>query len=792
MARLAAAARRQAREVGPEVHLPYLRHATPHVVALSTRALITCLRIEGVSFETRDPAELNDLHAKLNLTLRNIADERLAIWSHVVRRRARSQPVPGFHSAFARELDGDYHARLSAQNLYRNELTLTLVWHPGRDAAERASALLAKLRRARAANDELDLASLKKLEDATRTVLAALNPYSPTRLGLYERDGIVFSQTAEFLHELVSGEPLPVPLVHGPIGPLLYTNRLIFGRETVEIRGADASRYAGMFGLKEYPASTKPGLLNGLLSAPMELVAAQSFAFMSKSEAKAVMTRKQNQLLSANDPAASQIGDLDLALDDLESGRFAMGDHHLSVLVRGDTPAALLETMARGRRILADAGAVVAREDLGLEAAYWAQLPGLFRYRARAGAITSRNFAALAPLHTYPSGQADGTHWGPAVACLKTASGSPYHFAFHVGDLGNTFVCGPSGSGKTVFITFALAQAERLGARLVLFDKDRGADIAIRALGGTYLTLKNGIPTGCAPLRRLDLTPTNLAFLSRLVRRLVAVEGRPISAVDEARIDAGLLALRDLPPEERSFAALRVFLGQRDPEGIGARLERWCSGGPLGWVLDCDADRISTDTPALGFDMTEVLDDPQVRTPLMMVLFHRIEELIDGRRIVIAIDEFWKALGDEAFRGLANDGLKTIRKKNGVMVFGTQSPRDALASPIAHTIVEQCPTQAFFPNPRGQASDYVDGFHLSRREFHLVKEELSNESRRFLLRQGRHAVVAELDLAGLDDHLAVLSGRTATVELADRLRAEVGDDPQAWLPLFHQRRKDLA
>ncbi|MCE4226360.1 VirB4 family type IV secretion/conjugal transfer ATPase [Methylobacterium sp. C25] len=779
------------REVGPAAHLPYLSHATEHVVTLATRALITCIRIEGVSFETADPAELNDLHAKLNLALRNVADERLALWTHVVRRRSQDYPTGRFRSGFARDLDAAYRERLTAQDLYRNDLTLTLVWHPGRDRAERAIGLLARLGRARAANDELDTGALKKLEDATRDVVAALAPYGPSRLGLYERDGVVFSQVSEFLHELVSGEPLPVPLIHGPIGPALYTNRLIFGREAIEIRGAGRSHFAGMFGLKEYPATTRPGLLDGLLAAPMELVVTHSFAFLSKHEAKAVMTRKQNQLLSSNDPAASQIGDLDTALDDLESGRFVMGDHHVSVLVRADSPAALLETMARGRRILADAGAVVAREDLGLEAAYWAQCPGLFRYRARAGAITSRNFAALSPFHTYPSGRADGIHWGAAVACLKTASGAPYHFSFHVGDLGNTFVCGPSGSGKTVFIAFALAQAEKLGCQLVLFDKDRGAELAIRALGGTYLALRSGHPTGCAPLKRLELTPENLAFLGRLVRQLVSSEDRPLSTVDEGRIDAGLLALRDLPREERSFSALRVFLGQRDPEGIGARLERWCQGGPLGWVLDNDADAISLDASTLGFDMTEVLDDATVRTPLMMVLFHRVEDLIDGRRILIAIDEFWKALGDEAFRALANDGLKTIRKKNGAMLFGTQSPRDALASPIAHTIVEQCPTQVFFPNPRGQAADYIDGFHLSRREYRLVKEDLSNESRRFLVKQGRHAVVAELDLSGLEDHLAVLSGRTATVELLDRLRAEMGDEPATWLPAFHAQRRTL-
>jgi len=126
-----------------------------------------------------------------------------------------------------------------------------------------------------------------------------------------------------------------------------------------------------------------------------------------------------------------------------------------------------------------------------------------------------------------------------------------------------------------------------------------------------------------------------------------------------------------------------------------------------------------------------------------------------------------------------------------VMVFGTQSPRDALASPIAHTIVEQCPTQVFFPNPRGQPSDYIEGFHLTRTEFGLIREDLAPESRRFLVKQGHHAVVAELDLSSMGDALAVLSGRTATVELLDRIRSEVGDDPATWMPRFQQQRKEL-
>ncbi|MBU2154085.1 MAG: transporter, partial [Alphaproteobacteria bacterium] len=225
--------------------------------------------------------------------------------------------------------------------------------------------------------------------------------------------------------------------------------------------------------------------------------------------------------------------------------------------------------------------------------------------------------------------------------------------------------------------------------------------------------------------------------------------------------------------------------------GVGARLDRWRRGGALGWALDGEADALALNARFMGFDMTHLLDAAEVRTPVMMYLFHRLQALVDGRRLVIDIDEFWKALGDEAFRGLAEDGLKTFRKQNAVMVFGTQSPADVLRSPIAHTILEQCATKIFLPNPHASERDYIDGFGLTQREYALVREELSASDHRFLIKQGLNSVVVELDLTGLDDALAVLSGRAETVDLLERIRAIHGDDPGDWLEPFHQARRQL-
>ena len=774
-----------ARDLDPRGALPYARHVTGEIIGLDTQALMMTFQLDGASFETADVRDLNDCHAKLNGAWRNLANDHLAVWHHLVRRRHEGFPDGAFRSDFAGDLDTQYRTRLGATQMFVNELYVTLVLHPGRDATERAGAWIAKRRRSDADEEE----AVRRLQDAGRDLAQYLSRYGVRTLGLYERDGAWFSEPLEMLRLVLTGRRERVPLIRGHLGAAIYSARVIFGREALEIRDAADARFAGIFGVKEYPAVTRPGLWNGLLSARFAFVASQSFTFLSKTAARAVMERKQNQMLSARDRAASQIAGLGDALDDLMSNRFAMGDHQASVLVYGDDPRHLADNLSSARALLADSGLVTAREDLALEAAFWAQFPGNFSRRVRPAAITSRNFAALAPFHTHPAGRAEGNHWGPAVALLRTSAGSPFHFNFHVGDLGHTFICGPSGSGKTVVQNFMLAALEKFGAQQVFIDKDRGAEIFVRACGGTYLTLRNGEPTGFAPLKALDFTPGNAAFLGQLIRQLVGAAERPLSVQEEHAIDQAIVALGPLSPRQRSLSALRALLGQRDASGVGARLEKWCRGGALGWVLDNEDDALGLDARFLGFDMTHVLDNAEVRTPMMMYLFHRLAALVDGRRLVIDIDEFWKALGDEAFRGLAQDGLKTYRKQNAFMVFGTQSPADVLRSPIAHTILEQCATKIFLPNAHAAERDYNEGFGLTRREFVLVREELAPESRQFLIKQGFNSVVAELRLDGLDDQLAVLSGRTETVDLLDRIRARVGDDPKDWLEPFHRERR---
>src|SRR5436190_6604052 len=254
-------------------------------------------------------------------------------------------------------------------------------------------------------------------------------------------------------------------------------------------------------------------MLDELLRLPFELTVSQSFGFVERQAALGRMNLALRRMRSAEDEAVSLRADLSSAKDEVAAGRAGFGEHHRTIAVRSDSPAGVDEGVAETQAALADLGIIAVREEIAIEPAFWAQFPGNFKYIARRGLVSTGNFAGLASGHNFPLGQAEGNHWGEAVTLLETTAAGPYYFNFHQGDLGNFTVIGPSGSGKTVVMNFLLAQARKLNPRIIFFDKDRGAELFIRAIGGQYDRLRPGEPSGLNPLQLPD-TPANRQFLS--------------------------------------------------------------------------------------------------------------------------------------------------------------------------------------------------------------------------------------------------------------------------------------
>ena len=311
-------------EVDASAFIPYSSHVTQNTVKLDGGDYIQIIRLQGAAHESADIQDINLWHEQLNNFMRNIASPHVAVWSHVVRREYGEYPDGEFMPGFCRDFNDKYRQSLSRQRMLVNELYLTMVYRPQPVKFNTVFDWFGK------DNDQVlrekQLEEIQTLNNLGGAALASLDRYGPERLGCYQHNGVMFSEVLEFLAFLVDGEWRRFPLPRAEIKDILCTSRPFFGKGgLMALAGPMRTQYAAILAIQDYLANTFPGILNGLLSLPFELVLTQSFTFLSKANALARMSRQQARMVNAGDVAESQIADISAALDDLMSNRFVMG-----------------------------------------------------------------------------------------------------------------------------------------------------------------------------------------------------------------------------------------------------------------------------------------------------------------------------------------------------------------------------------------------------------------------------------------------------------------------------------
>ena len=790
--------------------LPLSTHVSPTVLKTTGGDFLLVWRLGGLPFVGREEWEIEHRHNTFNRMLQTLRAPdfvNVAFWVHDVRRHRRLADHSRFEQRFNQDMSDTYYKTLSAQNLMQNELYLTMMYRPivsGKRFVEK-SADVGRLESEQrdAVNTVLELAG---------NVEAVLKDYAPYRLGMYEAaNGVVFSEALELYGYLLNRIDEPVPVLAAPVYDYLPVSKQRFSSRTGDyvITTPDGINHFGaILNIKEYTDGTYPGILNGLKYLDFEYVITHSFSPMGRQDALKALDRTKGMMVSSGDKAFSQIAELDHAMDQLASGNFVLGEYHFSMAIYAASQEALSQQIASTRAELSNAGFVSVKEDLAVAAAFYAQFPGNWKYRTRLANVSSLNFLGLSPLHNFATGKKDNNPWGECVTTLQTTNGQAYCFNFHathpaensLGEkaIANTMVIGKSGTGKTALINFLLSQVQKLrpSPTIFFFDKDRGAEIFVRACGGNYLALENGHPTGFNPFH-CERTEANVQFLAELVKVLA---GKSVySSREEEDIFRAVENILDTPMHLRSMANFQKSLPNMGDDGLFIRMRKWTTGNSLGWVFDNPVDTIDLEKAhIIGFDYTELIDNPEVRVPVINYLLHRLEALIDGRPLIYVMDEFWKILdGKGGLKEFAKNKQKTIRKQNGLGIFATQSPEDALASDIAAALIEQTATMILLPNPNASREDYVDGLKLTDAEYQVVVG-LDERSRCFLVKQGHASAVCQLNLRGMDDALAVISASTDNIEimhdvLQQRAEAEgVSVDalcPEQWLTQFYENRK---
>jgi len=780
------------REVSASKFIPYKSHWNHNTILTKKDELLRVVKIKGFSFETADDVDVDLKKNTRNNLLKSMAQSSFSLHFHTIRRKEKAFPDGDMPDDFSKQLNQNWASRHSDEKCFVNEHFLTIVRGQVQGGVVGAINLIsqAQQKTSKAAWEEYMKEAYGELEEMTERILNGFSNYNPQLLEVVETDDGFQSEILNFFGRIINcGYQQNYLAPTSNLDTYLPVSRLYIGAKSIEVHNPDTIKYAGLVAIKEYRPATHAGVFDGFMQMPFELIISQSFVFTDRMSAIGSMQLQQRRLMQSEDVAVSQIREIDEALDSAMGGAYAFGNHYMTVMCIEDSQKSLESALSMASVELANAGITGVREKLNLEPAFWSQLPSNNGFMARASTINTLNLASFASFHNYPSGKRKGNHWGDAVTVLNTVSGTPYFFSFHVRDVGHTMIIGPTGAGKTVLLNFLSSQAQKFYGRLFFFDKDRGAEIFIRAVGGKYMIPTASKVSGFNPLQ-LEDNSQNRSFLVELLKALVSTNGEILGAHEIERINEAVNGNYKLPKEQRMLRNIAPFMGLGGPGSLANRLSIWHSNGSHARLFDNETDNIDFSIARnFGIEMGYLLQDKVALAPSLLYLFHRIQSSLKGEPTMIVLDEAWALIGNAVFAPKIKDWLKVMRKLNAMVVFATQSVEDASKSEISDTLVQQTATQIFLPNLRATPA-YRNIFMLSEREFSIVKST-DPSTRFFLVKQDNDGVVARLDLSGMDSLIQVLSGRNDTVAMLDKIIDEHGEDPQDWLPIFYQKAQKL-
>ncbi|WP_245296272.1 DUF87 domain-containing protein [Sinorhizobium sp. Sb3] len=712
--------------------------------------------VEGINADTVDHRHTMELSNALS---RFIAQQRadVAYYIHRISVETRPTIAPLKGHPFNEEIDLRWQTYLQDVGLRDRVTMVTMVIRPPR----RLTKLLSLFGGKNVHSREEVAARALRLDQLITTCMVAISEARPSRLVLSEGRWLGLLRT---MLDGSGGKVIPGGRFN-PISDLLATSQVTFRSRMFECVGpTNANRFGTIISLKDYPTDTYPGILDQL-NLPYDTIVTQSFSPIDPISAQGKISRVRKQMQAAEDAAVSLMTQLEDAEDDVASGRVIFGDHHCSIAVFCPTERELEQAVAYVTRAMQDAGAAIVRENFSARATYFAQHPGNFAYRTRRAMISSLNFAQLCAMHGIPKGNLpDRCPWGEAVTIIPTARGETFRFNFHLPGrpghrtVGHSLVLGQTGSGKTLGTAFLISQAQRLGARTILFDKDNGFEMAVRAMGGRYSAVRMGEETGFNPMRA-EADSRGAAWLADWLTALAEQDGGRLNSIQIQALNDAVQSNVVADHRLQNFEQFRSQLRATDDDGdLYNRLGRWDETGQFGWLFGGkEKDPLAFENKVTAFDLSEIFDNDLVRTAWLSYVFRRVERLVeDEQPTLLVLDEAWKLLDDTYFQARLKDWMLTMRKKNVAVVLLTQRVSHIKNSAAGDAILESAVTRLIYPSAFNTEAE-LEPLNLTPTESSFL--QTSNvDNHLVLLKSGGDSVVLDFDLSAIGKGLDVLGG----------------------------------
>jgi type IV secretion system protein VirB4 len=689
-------------------------------------SLLAGFQYTGPDVTAATAAELNVLSRHVNDALVPFADDWML---HVDAIRQSSAPyAPSvFPDAITQMIDEErrsaYQARMHRQ--YESTYMLVATYLPAPELFNRLAAWF--VQRDPAQKDMV--ADWNRALDVFEAALQGLEHRLSSRLRISRLDS---DTLVRHLHTCLTGDSHPVRAPdHGSYLNVVLADRELVGGFEPRI-GANHIRTVAVHG---YPHASHAGALDLLNTLPFGFRWSNRILPLSQLTAGRLIRRHQLTWYKKRKGAAAWLQDIaggggasqgrnatteadaDLFLDhdarrmaqdageaaaENASGGVRFCVYNQVVVVTDPDPQRADAVAAEIVKTLHDSGYTGRVESVNALEAFLGTLPGHGYPNLRRPVVSTRNVADLLPVTSVWPGLATNPSpffppASPPLLWAATAGATPFRVNLHDSDVGHALVLGKTGSGKSTLLGILAAQFRRYAdAQVFVFDVGYSMWLLARALGGSHYDLAAGRPDALRfqPLARVD-EPSERAWAAEWIETLATLQGVTVMPLHRLRIDRALALIAENAPAHRTLTELLTQLQHAE---LSAALRPYTYAGLYGQLLDASHDDLGVSQFTV-FELRHLLSlDDRIAIPVLLYLFRRIEQRLDGRPTLIEIDEAWMALLHPRFGPRVTQWLLTLRKQNGAVVLATQSPAQLAQLAARHAVIDSCPTKFYLPN----------------------------------------------------------------------------------------------
>ncbi|MFZ8865087.1 MAG: ATP-binding protein [Rickettsiales bacterium] len=766
--------------------IPFACHIDDDTILTKNGNLIQTIKITGFSYELIGAKQV-DLRSTIRTAIKKyVKNDNFSLWLHTIRRKKDLSLKLEQQNYFCHNINRAWNTLHDWSDKYVNELYISIITESKSYRAKNLANILKCISFVTLKKTEKKFIAKQKklLSELTDQFLSDLADFGAQKLALYKIDNQYYSAQLKFFSKILNLEERDFPLEEIDLSNHIADCQIVFGKNMLEVIKDNQKHYATIFSIKDYCELSLKSL-DKFLHAPIEFIICQTIDFVNANDAKSGFIEQDKILKISNDTKfAEHIGLSEII--STSTSPTAFGEHQLTLMLIDESKDKLLKSISKTTEIFANFGLVIVREDLFMENCFWSQLPGNFYYICRRKAINTSKFAGFASLANFPAGKFKNNKWGEAISVFYTHHKTPYFFNFHCEENGHTMIIGPEGTGKTVLLNFLLAQANKFKPRIVYLDFFNSSEVFINALGGKYLSLD--LENKLNLFNPLPLFKNDAEFIYRFLSYLMIetseVTDKKYEQVTEKQQLLKQISQQLASEEITSLGDLSAYFKNTK---YAKFFDLWVNNNKLAHIFDNQVNLLDNHD-IISLDLTRIANVRALLIPITYYIMHYLEKTLDGRPTILVIDEAFKILDNPFLSKDIHNFLERLTKNNAIAILATESLEDAKNSNITNLLTNEIATQILLPN-QDSGADYQSIFKLSKQENALVKQ-ISSEQRKFVLKHGTEAIIAELDLANLINIVSILSSSDLAVKIMYKVKQKFGNNPKDWLSPYQELLED--